>query len=244
MKTLDRITIERYGIPGLVLMEHAGRGIADLAEGMLSRNKFLPPLWGKVRMGGKYSHPHLASPIKGEGNRVLVVCGKGNNGGDGFVSARHLANRGFSVQVILLGKPNDLTDDARSNYQIIKKMGIPITYLTSRKKISRLKILLNRSDLIIDGIFGVGLTRPVEGIYRDAISLLNSSRKPILAIDVPSGLDSDRGKILGIAVRAKMTGTLGLRKRGLLLNEGPACSGKVKIIDISIPRQLVSMYTT
>jgi NAD(P)H-hydrate epimerase len=212
MKALDRAAIERCGIPSLILMENAGRGISDLAKRM----------------------------IDGKRKNILVICGKGNNGGDGFVSARHLSNRGFKVKVFLLGNPADLTSDAKTNCRIVKKMGIPVI----QKSLSRLKILLKQANLIIDAIFGVGLTRPVEGIYREAISLINSCRKPVLAVDIPSGLDSDKGKVLGIAVRAKMTGTLGAAKRGLFLNDGPACSGKVKIIDISIPRKLISMYTT
>ena len=210
MKTLDRTAIERYGIPSLILMENAGRGIADLAQRLVR-----------------------------EKARILVVCGKGNNGGDGFVSARHLANRGFKVKVFLLGDPSDLASDAKINYRIVKKMGIPII----QKSLPRLKMLLKQASLVIDGIFGVGLTRPVEGIYYDAIALINSSRKPVLAIDIPSGLDSDRGKALGIAVRAKMTGTLAVAKRGLVIGNGPYYAGKIKVIDISIPRELLSRYT-
>lgn len=209
MKALDRIAIKRYGIPSFILMENAGRGIADLAQTLVRKKA-----------------------------RILVVCGKGNNGGDGLVSARHLTNRGFRVDVVLLGKLNELTDDARLNHQIVTKMGIPVL------KQARLKHLLKRADLVIDGIFGIGLTRTVEGIYRKVISLINSSRKPVLAIDIPSGLDSDSGKALGIAVRAKVTGTLGVAKCGLFLNDGPACSGNIKVIDISIPRELLSRYTT
>ena len=225
MKALDQSAIKQYRIPSLLLMENAGRGIADLAEKMLSGHK------GTARRA----------------RTVLVICGKGNNGGDGFVSARHLTNRGFKVKVVLLGKPNELTDDAKINYGIVRKMRIPVKVITSNvgaRHAAPLHMRIKKSDLVIDAIFGVGLTRPVEGIYRGTIALINSFRKPVLAVDIPSGLDSDKGKALGVAIRAKMTGTLGAAKRGLFLNDGPACSGKVKIIDISIPRKLISMYTT
>jgi hydroxyethylthiazole kinase-like uncharacterized protein yjeF len=211
MKALDQIAIKCYGIPSLVLMENAGWGIVNLAETLVQKKA-----------------------------RILLICGKGNNGGDGFVSARHLSNRGFRVKVFLLGHPADLTKDAQTNYRIVKKMGIPVI----QKSLSRLKTLLKDSNLVIDAIFGVGLTRAVEGIYHEAIALVNVSRKPVLSIDIPSGLDSDTGKTLGIAVRAKMTGTLGLAKRGLLVGDGPYYAGKIKVIDISIPRKLISMYTT
>lgn len=221
MKLLDRTAIERFGIPSLLLMENAGRGVADLAEKMLFKRNggaVIAPGTGKFRPS------------------ILVVCGKGNNGGDGLVSARHLANRGFNVKIVLLGTPN--TDDSLLNYRIIRNMHLPVF------KIYRLKTLLKKTDLVIDGIFGVGLTRTVEGPYRDAISLMNKSGKPILAIDIPSGLDADTGKVLGIAVKARATGTLAVAKKGLYAGNGPDCSGKVKVIDISIPNSLISRYTT
>lgn len=224
MKALDRAAIERCGIPSLILMENAGRGIADLAEKMLSGRK------GTARRA----------------RTVLVICGKGNNGGDGMVAARHLTNRGFKVKVVLLGKPNELTDDAKINYGIVRKMRIPVKVITSNvgaRHAAPLHMRIKKSDLVIDAIFGVGLTRPVEGVYREAISLINSCRKPVLAVDIPSGLDSDKGKALGVAVRAKMTGTLAVLKRGLVAGDGPAYAGKIKVIDISIPRQLISRYT-
>ena len=210
MKQLDRAAIERYGIPSLILMENAGRGISDLAEKMLKTRR-----------------------------RILVVCGKGNNGGDGFVAARHLSNRGFRVQVVLLTHPIHLKDDPKVNYQILKKMNVPVKHIVSQPQLRQFEKLVRKSDLIVDGIFGVGLERPVRGLFYDVISILNDSKKPILAIDVPSGLNSDSGEELGIAIRACATGTLAIPKRGLFLREGPRSSGKITVIDISIPRKLI-----
>src|SRR3989338_9809968 len=206
MRTLDRKAIKCYGIPSLILMENAGRGIAELAQKMLRRKK-----------------------------RVLIVCGKGNNGGDGLVAARHLTNHGYSVQVVLLIHPKELKSDPKINYGILRKMHVPICSFTSENQATRLNILAKRSDLIIDGIFGIGLERPVSGFFYDVISILNDSQKPVLAIDIPSGLNSDSGVPLGIAIKAKATGTLGIAKRGPLVWRGPRDSGKVSVLDISIP---------
>lgn len=216
MKALDRIAIQEYGIPGLILMENAGRGIADLAEKMLKEKE----------------------------KNILVVCGKGNNGGDGLVAARHLSNRGFRVKVVLLAKPDDLKDGPKINFNILKRMRVPvILFSTGGARHAaplppKIKSMIRNTDLIIDGIFGVGLTRPVMGFFYDVISAFNTSGKPILAIDVPSGIDSDSGSALGIAVRAKQTGTLGAAKEGLLTKEGFKYAGKVSVLDISIPRKL------
>ena len=206
MKQLDQTAITQYGIPSFILMENAGRGIADLAETLLTKAR----------------------------QNVLVVCGKGNNGGDGLVAARHLANRGYSVCVAILAGSNELKDDPKLNYNILRKMRVPIECITS-KQLPRFKTLIQKSNLVLDGIFGVGLKRSVGGFFYDVISILNASKRRILAIDIPSGLHSDSGKVLGIAIRAKATGTLGAPKRGLFVNDGPKCSGKIKVIDISIP---------
>ena len=207
MRALDRRAIGEFGIPGLILMENAGRGIADLAQKILKNRK-----------------------------RIIVICGKGNNGGDGFVAARHLTNRGYKVDVILLANPDELKNDPKINFRILKSMRVPIKIVTSNKNFSS---VLKNSDLIIDAIFGIGLSRPVTGLFYDVISMLNESKKPVLSIDVPSGLNSDSGKVMGIAVRAKVTGTLGMAKRGLFVQKGPKLSGRVQVLDISIPINLL-----
>lgn len=211
MKRLDQLAIEKYGIPSLILMENAGQGIAELAMRMV-RNK--------------------------RARRILVVAGKGNNGGDGLVAARHLANWGYHVKVALLAHPSELKNDPKVNYEILKHMGVPVERISNGTRIPRFKVLVRNADLILDAIFGVGLTRPVGGIYREVISVINTLRKPVLAIDIPSGLNSDSGEELGIAIRARQTGTLAAPKRGLFFGKGPGCSGKIVILDISIPAVL------
>lgn len=210
MKRLDEAAIHDYGIPSLILMENAGRGIADLTERM----------------------------TRGRRKKVLVICGKGNNGGDGFVAARHLANRGYRVALVLLAEPGDLKEDPKINFHILKKMHIPIHVLVSKRAVGRLGKLLKSAHFVLDGVFGVGLTRPVNGIFHDVIELMNRSGKHILAIDVPSGLNSDTGQVLGVAVRARATGTLGRAKRGLFVGDGPKHVGQVTVLDISIPQRL------
>lgn len=212
MRKLDEIAIKRYGIPSLLLMENAGRGTADLAEKALGKRK----------------------------KRVLIVCGKGNNGGDGFVSARHLFNRGYQVRVILLCRLDELKNDPKINYTILQRMNVPIQPVLNQAQFRALEQLLKNSDLMIDAIFGIGLERPVTGLFYSVILALNQSKKPILSIDVPSGLNSDNGKIMGIGIKARYTATLACAKKGLNLNEGPKYAGKVTVLDISIPRKCLN----
>jgi len=251
MKKLDQIAIQQYGIPSLILMENAGRGIADLAERVIPAKagiyKYGSPTHFRRRTSSSSRKVlrALGAGVKEFGDdrrrkgKILIICGKGNNGGDGFVAARHLFNRGYRIQIVLLGPPQDLKDDAGTNFKILKKMKVPIKLITSENKTKLLGRLAQESDLIIDAIFGIGLTRPVTGIFYDVISILNASKKQILAIDVPSGLDSDSGEELGIAIQACATGTLAAAKRGLFLKAGPKCSGKIAVLDISIPKILL-----
>ncbi len=210
IKNLDRLASTKYGISSLILMENAGRGIADLTEKVLKK-KVVPA-------------------------KIVIVCGKGNNGGDGFVAARHLYNRGHHVSVYLLASANSLKGEAKTNFWIIKKMNIPTIAIHRDRHLFFLKRCLGNADIIIDGIFGIGLSRLVDGIFGEAINLINESKTPVLAIDVPSGLNSDNGKVMGISIKAKWTAALGFLKKGLFINQGPRCSGKIEVLDISIPR--------
>ena len=231
MQELDRIAIEQYKIPSLLLMENAGRGIAELGVEVLSSpNVFV-------------GDPDFGFPLKTCGNdrkkhKILVVCGKGNNGGDGFVAARHLSNKGFPVQVVLIGKSHDLKSDPKINFMILKNIKVPVLEL-SRQSFNKFRTLIRQSSLVIDAIFGIGLSRNVDGLFREAISEINRSKKPVLAIDVPSGINSDTGEVMGAAVRAQMTGTLAALKAGLVKTKGPKHAGTIKVLDISIPRRLL-----
>lgn len=212
MQELDRKAIETYRIPGIVLMENAGKGAAEILF---------------------HQFPDLS------GKKVAIIAGKGNNGGDGFVIARHLFNRHVSVKVYLLADPQGLRGDAETNYQIFKRMKGEIVPVPSSKEFLKIKRDLERADLLIDGIFGTGLDAEVRGYYREVIDYLNSLHKTIVAIDIPSGLDANSGKPLGTAIRATLTVTFGLPKLGLLIHPGLDYVGELRVVDIGIPRTLV-----
>jgi hydroxyethylthiazole kinase-like uncharacterized protein yjeF len=212
MQELDRKAIETYRIPGVVLMENAGRGATEAISDAF------PDLQKK---------------------RVAIVAGKGNNGGDGFVIARYLLNRGIPVKVYLLADSKVLRGDAETNFQIFQRMKGEVIPVPSSKDYQKVKKELEKFDLLIDAIFGTGLDAEVRGYYREVIDHLNTLQKPIVAIDIPSGLDADSGKPHGTAIRASLTVTFGLPKVGHLIPPGPDYVGKLKVIDIGLPAKLV-----
>jgi len=213
MRKLDETTIKQYGIPGLILMENAGRGVAEKIGERLKRSK--------------------------NGKNVLILSGSGNNGGDGLVVGRHLFNAGFRIRVLLIGSASKLSSDCRINYLIDKKMGVPILIAKITLCFS-LRRELRKADIVVDAIFGTGLSRPIKGELAKAIALLNEASQAIISIDIPSGLNGKTGDILGVAVRASETLTLGAPKTGFFRSEGPRHTGKISVIDISIPRQLLN----
>lgn len=207
-QAFDRFAQEKLGIPSLILMENAGRGVAEEAI-VIVRN---------------------ARRVMRNAN-VAIVCGVGNNGGDGLVAARHLLNAGIKVNVCIVGKLSKLKPDPKTNYSILKKMGLKIRGVEKGGEGVR---GLKKADLIIDAIFGIGLKSEVRRPYSDIINLLNRSRKPILAVDVPSGLDADSGKVLGTAIKAKRTVTFVASKKGFAKVDGPRCCGKIVVRDIGV----------
>lgn len=216
MKAIDRKAIEAYGIPSLLLMENAGRGIAE-----------------------------MICPMKPAPGNVVVACGKGNNGGDGLVIARHLSNRGFAVKVFLFAEPESLKDDPAVNFRIIAKMGIAYSIISDDNSWGTFLSGLQNSDMIIDAIFGVGLEREVTGILRRAIDAINQMvPKKIVAVDIPSGLNADTGEVLGAAVKASVTATLCLPKQCLFCGRGPEYAGRIAVIDIGIPPAAVQEILT
>src|SRR4030042_1170952 len=213
MQELDRKAIETYRIPGIVLMENAGRGAADVIS------NFFPEIHKK---------------------KIAIIAGKGNNGGDGFVIARYLLNQGVYVRVYLLTDPKGLRGDAETNFSIFHPRKGEVISVPSSKDYIKVKRDLEKFDILLDGIFGTGLDSEVRGYYREVIDHLNTLQRPIVAIDIPSGLDADTGKPLGTAVRASLTVTFGLPKIGHLIPPGLDYVGeKVKVIDIGIPKRLV-----
>ena len=214
MRELDRAAIEGRKIPGIRLMEHAGRSVAREME------RHFGPLRGKT---------------------VTVVAGKGQNGGDGFVVARLLRRKSCKARVALLTSPSSLTGDAATNRKRFQKAGGRCHAVDKESALdSVLAPLLHASDLLVDAIFGTGLNAPVKGLSASAISMMNACGRPIVAIDLPSGLDSDSGSVLGTAITAALTVTLGRPKRGLYLGVGPNHAGFIRVADIGIPDDLVA----
>src|SRR4030042_4218510 len=214
MREIDKTAIERYGIPGPVLMENAGRGAA---EAILT------------------TKPELTY-----GQKVAIFSGPGNNGGDGFVIARWLAERGVLVALYLLTSPEKLKGDALTNYKIITHLNIPVIAVSSDQEWSRYQDkAASENVLFIDAIFGTGLKGEVRGVMATVINWLTGLKKPVWSVDIPSGLDADTGRPLGTAVRADFTITFGLPKIGQIVSSGPEFTGPLKIIDIGIPARAI-----
>ncbi len=214
MQAIDRLTIEGYGISGLVLMENAGLAAAALI------------------------HENVSDLID---KKVVIVCGKGNNGGDGLVIARHLHIDGVQVDILLLAKRKQLQGDARTNADIAFKMGIPIHEVTE-KNLSEQNHLFRHCHIIVDALFGTGLTKPAGGLYEKVIKKINSSKKYVVAVDIPSGVDSDSGQLIGPHIQSNITAALALLKRSHLLFPAAECMGEVQILDISIPHEAVEQH--
>jgi hydroxyethylthiazole kinase-like uncharacterized protein yjeF len=212
VRALDRRAIEEHGIPGLVLMENAGCAAADEVQRMLA----------------------------GSPGPVLVLCGPGNNGGDGLVIARTLQNRGLDVGAVFVGPAERLAGggaDFQTNLHLWRGLGRPFPACS---EVSELRARWAGSALVVDALFGTGLTRPLDEPWRAAIDALNEARRRVLAVDLPSGLDADTGAELGAAVRADVTVTFVARKPGLLLGRGPALAGRIVVAEIGIPRPWIA----
>jgi NAD(P)H-hydrate epimerase len=210
VRAIDQRAIEEYGIPGAVLMENAGRGTAELL---------------------------LALGVHG---RVLICCGKGNNGGDGFVIARHLDNRLVPVRVLLFCRPEELTGDAAIHYQIIARSGLPIDVHTDESvKEEELRRELGLGEWVVDALFGTGLSGPVRPPFERVLAAINASPAHVLAVDIPSGLDCDTGEPLGVCVKAAHTATFVAQKKGFVNPAARAWTGKVHVVDIGVPRRLL-----
>lgn len=202
MRNIDAISINKYKIPGIILMENAGRVIADITQKELKNKK-----------------------------RCIVFCGSGNNGGDGLVAARYLFNRGYKTEIVLVKNANKYKGDPKTNFEIIKKLKIPVKKYSDKLKIN--------TDIIIDALLGTGTKGEISGIYKTVIDKINNSKKPVISADIPSGLDADTGKSLGTTIKAKHTVTMGLVKRGLIRTPAKKFTGKLLVAEIGIPKQLL-----
>lgn len=212
MKDLDRRAIQECGIPGIVLMENAGRGAAELLV------RYFPQ-----------AH---------EGT-VAVLAGRGNNGGDGFVIARHLKNWGIRTKVYLFASVDDVGGDALTNLQIWLKMGGEFMEVPYKGNFTRIKKEVAKARLFVDAVFGTGLNAEVKGFFKEVISFINALPQPVVAVDIPSGLDATEGRVLGTAIRADLTATFGLAKIGQVLEPGARHVGRLEVVDIGIPRTFI-----
>jgi NAD(P)H-hydrate epimerase len=218
VRSIDRTAAEAYGIPTLVLMENAGRGAAEF--------------WRELA--------GLAATTRAL--RVTIFCGPGNNGGDGGVVARHLDAWGHHVAVVWLGDPARRTDDARVQAEIVCRSGIELVEWTERVDADDLDARLAGSDWVIDALLGTGLTRPVEGPMRSVIEAINRSSRPVLALDLPSGLNADTGEALGVAVQARATATFVGPKRGFAQPGAERFCGEVRVVEIGVPRVVLRPF--
>ena len=200
VRQVDVWAIEEMGLAGVVLMENAGRSCAEFILG---------------NYGG--------------GIRASVFCGTGNNGGDGYVIARHLTNAGCKVQVIICGDREKITGDAAINLKVIKKMGVNVVRFDAGSL-----ALAGRADVIVDAIFGTGLAGNVKAQYADIIDGINGLGREIVAVDIPSGLDCDTGEPLGTAIKAVATITFVAAKYGFKNPASQAYTGQVYIASIGI----------
>lgn len=174
-------------------------------------------------------------------NSFTIICGKGNNGGDGFAVARHLYACNKFVDAFLVTTDDNMSEDCRTNYNILKNLGVKINKI----KESELNLLidsLNKNEVAIDAIFGTGLSKNVEGIYASVISLINEHSKKIISIDVPSGFNSDNGEMLGCCIAADKTISFQLYKRGFLKYRSELLTGEIIIEDIGIPEKVIEKF--
>jgi len=202
-KLIDERVAKELGLSTLILMENAGRSVAE-------------------------------EIIKLKKKRVAIFCGKGNNAGDGFVCARHLLSKGLNPDVFLLTEISEIKNEARINLDTLLKLK-PKIFKINAENFIFYKNKIKNYDLVVDAIFGIGLKGEILGLFKEVIEAINSLAKYVVSIDIPSGLDADRGKILGACIKADKTITFLAIKKGMLINEGPKYSGKIIVKDLGFP---------
>jgi hydroxyethylthiazole kinase-like uncharacterized protein yjeF len=212
MQRLDSTAINEIGIPGVVLMENAGLQVVEVIYRII----------GDPR-----------------GKKVIVFSGKGNNGGDGFVIARHLLNSGAEVKVLLFADVKDITGDAKVNLDILHAMGQKVISIVNPNSINIAKFTMAWTDIVVDSIFGTGFKGSVPVHIGNVINIINSSGKPVVSVDIPSGLEANTGRVNGPCIRADNTVTFAYAKLGLVINQGLEYVGDLTVADISIPPGLI-----
>ncbi|RJR16109.1 MAG: NAD(P)H-hydrate dehydratase [Nitrospiraceae bacterium] len=222
MHRIDRTTIEKYGISGTVLMERAGLCVVERINDILFQNT-----------------EHIThNTEKNRAKKIIVVCGGGNNGGDGFVIARVMHNQGREVEVYLAATPRGLEGDAKINYDAARKYGVAIRPVSHFLK--HYPRGAARNCIIIDALIGTGLNKEVRSPLSDIIGKINKMSCPVVSVDIPSGISSDTGQIMGCAIKARYTVTFGLAKRGHFLYPGAEHTGQLFIEDIGFPLPLLA----
>ncbi len=214
MVELDRRTIEDIGVPGVVLMENAGQKSAEIID---------------EKAGGAACN-------------VLVCCGKGNNGGDGFVISRYLHNWGYNVNIVLTSDPDKLKGDALINYKTVERLGIPVYIIRNNDEFTKIKKRISQPAIVVDALFGTGLKGEIRGIAYSVIEWINrlgDEGSLVVSVDIPSGLCCDTGRVLGVAVEADLTVTFGFSKPWQFTPQGARKGGRIYTVDISIPERLV-----
>ncbi|MGA2033536.1 MAG: NAD(P)H-hydrate epimerase [Thermoguttaceae bacterium] len=207
-RLVDQRAVREYGMSGLVLMENAGRGIADVL----------------CRLG-------IAGP-------VVICAGRGNNAGDGFVAARHLDLRGYQVRILIWAQSDELTGDAGVNLEILGKANLPIEIFGHEHDAARLARCLSGAAWIVDALLGTGARGEPRPPLDAVIDQLNAAAIPTLAVDLPSGLDCDTGEAARHTIRAAETCTFVAAKRGLLVPGAERYTGRLHVLDIGVPRKL------
>lgn len=212
VRSVDRTAIKRFGVPGVVLMENAGRGAAEILRRETPQGT------------------------------IAICCGSGNNGGDGFVMARHLSNWDLDVRTVLLADPARLKGDAAINYRIAQRSGLPLVPCFDDGGVIRLAQEAESAAWVVDALLGTGLQGDVRPPFRDAIDAINRAGRPVLSVDIPSGLDCDTGLPLGVAVRATITVTFVAPKTGFAHPTAVEHLGRLHVVDIGVPRAVLSPF--
>lgn len=209
VRAVDSWAINTLGVPGVVLMENAGRSCAELIKDKLQ----------------DIAHP-----------KVCIFCGTGNNGGDGYVIARHLLNSGFEVVVAICGNRHKVKGDAKINLDILERLGQPIEQLNLifGDVPAQVKVFAADADMLVDGLFGTGLGGQLSDKYKQLIETINACNCPILAVDIPSGLDCDSGQPLGAAIKADYTVTFVAVKKGFASGSAAKYTGEIFVASIGV----------
>ncbi|NMA92981.1 MAG: NAD(P)H-hydrate epimerase, partial [Firmicutes bacterium] len=215
MREADRRVSAELGLPGAVLMENAGLRVTE-----------------------------AVAAINTQRQKVVIVAGPGNNGGDGVVAARLLSQAGFTVSLWSTSRPGQNPGDADNNLKFLSNSGVDWLHILETGELPAFRADLKKAGLVIDALLGTGVSRPVEGLFAAIIQAINEQEAPVLAVDIPSGVGADSGQVMGTAVKARWTVTLAYPKQGLFLYPGAELAGEISIGSIHIPPFLVESAPT